>query len=87
MKDPRKIAIALADTQQEDMADKITESLLQMPEHYRAPLMVFLEKALEGDADANQLRRDYAAGKLTKVELWEEMRQRYGSKDSDELVA
>ena len=87
MKEPRKSAIDSSDPEQRAMADKITESLLEMPEHYRAPLMVFLEKALSGDADANHLRRDYAAGKLTKVELWEEMHRRYGGNDSDELIA
>ena len=63
------------------------KSSSQKAEHHQAMLNAFLEKALAGDEEANKLSRDYAAGKMTKVDLWEEMRRRYGSKDSDELIA
>lgn len=80
MKDATKTATALSKLDKRTTADEITESLLEMPEHYRAPLMVFLGKALDGYVDANNLRRDHIAGKLTKGELWEEIHRRYGAK-------
>ncbi len=87
MKAPRKIPVDPNDPAQRDMVTRIIEEFLAMPQHQQAMLNAFLEKALAGDAEANQLRRDYAAGKMKKVELWEEMRQRYGNKDTDQLIA
>ena len=73
------------DPEQRAMADKITEALLEMPEHYRAPLLVFLEKVLDGDESAAKLSKDYNADKMTTVELWEVLKIRYGR--ADELIA
>ncbi len=87
MKEPRKIAIDPYDPEQRDMLTKIIEGFLAMPQHHQAMLNAFLEKALAGDEEANQRSEDYNAGKMTKAELWEEMRRRYGSKVSDELIA
>jgi hypothetical protein len=87
MKEPRKISIDPNDPEQRDMVTKIIEGFLEMPQHHQAMLNAFLEKALAGDEEANQLSEDYNTGKLTKVELWEEMHRRYGGKDPDELVA
>ena len=68
-------------------ATKIIEGFLRMPQHHQAMLNTFLEKAPGGDEEANRLTRDYAAGKMIKVELWEEMRRRHGSEESNELIA
>lgn len=87
MKNLKNVDVGTNNPGRRDMADKITESFRDMPEHYRAPLMVFLQKSLTGDAEASQLRTDYATGELTNVKLWEEMHRRYGSKDSDQLIA
>jgi hypothetical protein len=83
MKAPRKMSIDPSDPEQLDMVSRIIEGFLEMPQHHQAMLNSFPEKALAGDKEANQLSEDYNAGRMTKVELWEEMHRRYGSIDFD----
>jgi len=63
------------DPEQRELLIKIIERFWELPEHYQVVLKAFLEKALDKDKEANQLSEDYNAGKMTKVELWEELKR------------
>jgi len=65
------------DPEQRELLIKIIERFWELPEHYQVVLKAFLEKALDGDKDANQISDDYNAGEMTTVELWEKLQRRY----------
>jgi hypothetical protein len=77
MKEPRKIAVDPSDPEQLEMMTKFIEGFLAMPQHHQAMVNAFLEKALDGDNHATQLSEDYNAGKLSKEELWGELKRLY----------
>lgn len=82
----KKINVDTDNSEQREILVKIIVGFWELPEHYQVMLKVFLEKALDGDREANQLTEDYNVGKLTTVELWETLKQRY-RRTEKELLA